>query len=163
VNADAVKFLKHLRDRWGSWSANILIGGLVGCKNDCYKSDEGLLKNDAKAFHSWQINKLAKAGVDFLLGATLPAVPEATGIALAMAETNLPYIISFVINREGRTLDGSSLEHSFREIDTVCSRPPLGYMVNCAYPSFLNTHKQPKSILSRLIGFQANASSLDHS
>jgi S-methylmethionine-dependent homocysteine/selenocysteine methylase len=163
VNADAVSFLKHLRDRWGSWSANIFIGGLVGCKNDCYKPDEGLLINDAKAFHSWQINKLAKTGVDFLLGATLPAVPEATGIALAMAETNIPYIISFVINREGRILDGNSLEHSFCQIDAVCSRPPLGYMVNCAYPSFLNAHKQPRSILSRLIGFQANASSLDHS
>jgi homocysteine S-methyltransferase len=35
-------------------------------------------------------------------------------------------------------------------------------MINCAYPSFLNAHEQPKSILSRLIGYQANASSLDH-
>jgi S-methylmethionine-dependent homocysteine/selenocysteine methylase len=36
-------------------------------------------------------------------------------------------------------------------------------MINCAYPSFLNAHKQSQSALSRLIGFQANASSLDHS
>lgn len=163
VNGDAVRFLKHLRDEWGSWSASIFIGGLVGCKNDCYKPAEGLSKKDAKVFHLWQINKLAEAGADFLLGATLPTVSEASGIAIAMAETNIPYIISFVINREGKILDGNCLERSFREIDAVCSRPPLGYMINCAYPSFLNAHKQPQSVLSRLIGFQANASSLDHS
>ena len=163
VNGDAVKFLKNLKDRWGSWAKNIVIGGLVGCKNDCYKPDEGLSTYAAKAFHFWQINQLAKASVDFLIGATLPALPEATGIAQSMAEANIPYIISFVINREGRVLDGNSLEHSFREIDAVCSRPPVGYMINCAYPSFLNAHKQPQLVLSRLIGFQANASSLDHS
>lgn len=163
VNGDAVKYLKHIRSSWGAWAANIFIGGLVGCKNDSYKPEEGLSKNDAYAFHSWQINQLAKAGVDFLLGTTLPALPEATGIALSMEEAEIPYIISFVINRGGRILDGNSLEHSIREIDAVCSRPPLGYMINCAYPSFLNAHKQPQRILSRLIGFQANASSLDHS
>ncbi|MCP4373810.1 MAG: homocysteine S-methyltransferase family protein [Deltaproteobacteria bacterium] len=163
VNGDAVKYLKHLRSSWGSWAPNIFIGGLVGCKNDSYKPVEGLSKDDAYAFHSWQVNQLAKAGVDFLLGATLPALPEATGIALSMAEAEIPYIISFVINREGRILDGNSLEHSIREIDAVCNRPPLGYMINCAYPSFLNAHKQPEQIFSRLIGFQANASSLDHS
>ena len=163
VNGDAVRFLRHLKDSWGSWSTSIFVGGLVGCKYDCYKPAEGLSKEDAKVFHSWQINKLAEAGVDFLLGATLPAVSEATGIAMAMAETNIPYIISFVINREGKILDGNSLERSFREIDAVCRRQPLGYMINCAYPSFLNVHKQPQSVLSRLIGFQANASSLDHS
>ncbi len=162
VNGDAVRFMKRLRNGWKTWSANIFIGGLIGCKNDCYKPGEGLLIEEAKAFHFWQINQLAKAGVDFLMAATLPAVPEATGIALAMAKTDIPYIISFVIGRHGRILDGNSLEHTFGEIDAACSRPPLGYMINCAYPSFLNAHKQPKSVLGRLIGFQANASSLDH-
>lgn len=148
---------------WGPWATNILIGGLIGCKNDCYKPDEGLSNSEAKAFHLWQITQLAKAGIDFLLGATLPALPEATGMAQAMAETDIPFIVSFVINKEGRILDGNSLGRCFDEIDAACCRPPLGYMINCAYPSFLNAHEQPKSVLSRLIGYQANASSLDHS
>ena len=161
VNGDAVRFLKRIKERWGPWAANIIVGGLIGCKNDCYKPDEALSTSEAQAFHLWQVTQLAKAGVDFLLGATLPALSEAIGIALAMAQTNIPYIISFVINKKGRILDGNSLESSFREIDAVCSRPPLGYMINCAYPSFLNAHKQPKSVLSRLVGYQANASSHD--
>jgi S-methylmethionine-dependent homocysteine/selenocysteine methylase len=163
VNVDAVSFTKRIRASWKPWASNIFIGGLIGCKNDCYKPVEGLSREEAKAFHIWQINQIAEAGVDFLLAATLPAVSEASGIALAMATTGIPYIISFVINKEGLILDGNSLEFAFNEIDSICSKPPLGYIINCAYPSFLNAKKQPKSVLSRLIGYQANASSLDQS
>ncbi len=35
-------------------------------------------------------------------------------------------------------------------------------MVNCAYPTFLCAAKQPAKLFNRLIGYQANASSLDH-
>ena len=163
VNGDAVKYLNDLKKKWGSWANKIGIGGLIGCKNDCYRPSEGLLIKDAKAFHSWQIDRLAEADVDYLLAATLPAVQEATGIARAMEKTTIPYIISFVINRNGYILDGTSLEKAFLKIDSTCSRPPLGYMINCAYPSFINTESQPEAVLSRLIGYQANASSLDQS
>ncbi len=162
INGDAVNFLAQLRSQWKPWDANILIGGLIGCKNDCYKPEEGLSQSEAKTFHRWQITRLAVKGVDFLLAATLPALSEATGIALAMAETGIPFVISFVIDKKGRVLDGNSLENCFKTIDATCSRPPLGYMINCAYPSFLNPDSQPPSVLSRLIGYQANGSSLDH-
>jgi S-methylmethionine-dependent homocysteine/selenocysteine methylase len=163
VNADAVKYIYDLRNRWGDWADNILVGGLIGCKNDCYKPQEGLAVGASMKFHSWQANRLSAAGADFLLAATLPAVPEAIGIALAMQGNQTPYIISFVINRTGRIIDGTRLEQAFREIDTAASRPPLGYMINCSYPSFLKIETQPQTVLTRLIGFQANASSLDHS
>jgi S-methylmethionine-dependent homocysteine/selenocysteine methylase len=162
VNGDAVAFLKQLRNKWMDQPSSLFIGGLVGCKNDCYKPREGLSTDAAAAFHQVQVHQLANAGVDFLLAATLPAVDEACGIARAMQITGLPYVISFVINRRGRILDGCSLEQAFKKIDTVCNRPPLGYMVNCAYPSFLRAHEQPRQVLARLIGYQANASSHDH-
>ncbi len=163
VNGDAVGFLKELRCTWSSWKENIAIGGMVGCKNDCYAPAEGLSSQDAYDFHSWQLKKLADAGVDFLIAETLPTVPEATGIAQAMSKTDKPYIISFVINRDGKILDGNTLEYAFHEIDSLCDTAPTGYMINCSYPSFLNADKQPYSIFSRLIGFIANASSLDQS
>ena len=162
VNGDAVAFLKQLRNKWMVQASSLFIGGLVGCKNDCYKPRESLSTDAAAAFHQAQVHQLADAGVDFLLAATLPAVDEACGIARAMQTTGLPYVISFVINRRGRILDGCSLEQAFKKIDTVCNRPPLGYMINCAYPSFLRAPEQPRKVLARLIGFQANASSHDH-
>ncbi|MCF8106432.1 MAG: homocysteine S-methyltransferase family protein [Desulfohalobiaceae bacterium] len=80
VNGDSVAFLKDLSRQWGSWKENILIGGAIGCKNDSYKPAEGLLEEEARTFHGWQIDRLASAGVDFLLAETLPAVPEASGL-----------------------------------------------------------------------------------
>ncbi|MBW2240097.1 MAG: homocysteine S-methyltransferase family protein [Deltaproteobacteria bacterium] len=162
VIGDSVKFLNSLREEWGSWKDKIIIGGIIGCKNDSYRPNEGLSKEDARAFHHWQIDRLTQAGVDFLLAATLPALPEAAGIALAMERTAIPYILSFVINRDGCILDGTGLERAFGEIDAACATPPLGYMINCSYPSFLNAEELPEAVLSRLIGYQANASSLDH-
>ena len=163
VNADAVEFLNDVKAPLGSWAQWISVGGLIGCKNDAYSPAEGLSRAAAEKFHSWQIERLAQAGVDFLLAATLPSLDEAAGIALAMEKTVLPYVISFVINKQGRILDGNSLEAGFALIDSSCSRAPLGYMINCAYPTFLNPEAQPQAVLSRLIGYQANASSNDHS
>jgi S-methylmethionine-dependent homocysteine/selenocysteine methylase len=114
------------------------------------------------AFHAWQVDRLAAAGVDFLMAATLPAVPEAIGLARAMESTGVPYIISFVIDRQGLILDGTPLEAAIAEIDGTCRRPPLGYMINCAYPSFLDADAQPPAVMRRLVGYQANASSRDH-
>ncbi len=162
INGDAVRFLKCERDQWGAFSSKIFIGGLIGCKNDCYKPEEGLQQDEAYSFHTWQIEKLAKEGIDFLMAATLPSVSEAAGIALAMEKTKIPYLISFVINRAGEILDGTSLQTAFDSIDAKTATPPFGYMINCAYPSFLNAHEQPKTVFKRLIGFQGNASSLDH-
>jgi S-methylmethionine-dependent homocysteine/selenocysteine methylase len=35
-------------------------------------------------------------------------------------------------------------------------------MVNCSHPSFLNAAEQPPSLFERLVGYQANASSMEH-
>jgi len=161
VNKDAVDFMKQIRHQWNTWRDNIFIGGLIGCRNDCYKAVEAIDMEEAKEFHAWQIHKLAEADVDFLIAETLPALCEAIGIAQAMADTQHPYVISFVINRESQVLDGTSLEYAFRTIDSLCDRPPIGYMINCAHPSFLRAGEQPEIVLSRLIGIQANASSQD--
>ncbi len=162
VNADAMRFLQDLRAGWAGRSERIGIGGLLGCANDCYQPAEGLSAIAAEALHAWQAERLAAAGADFLLAATLPALPEAVGMARALAATGVPYIISFVISRSGGLLDGSSLEDAIREIDVAVSRRPLGYMINCAYPTFLEAANAPVTVMRRLVGFQANASSRDH-
>lgn len=162
INTDASSFMKAIRDLQGNSNLVIKIGGMMGCKNDCYLPDEGLSIADSERFHSWQVEQLADAGVDFLIAETLPNIAEATGIAKAMATTGFPYIISFVINRKGNVLDGTGLSEAIDFIDTNTSIKPLGYMVNCAYPSFLSAELQPEDLFARLIGCQANASSLDH-
>ncbi|MCP4111946.1 MAG: homocysteine S-methyltransferase family protein [Desulfobacteraceae bacterium] len=163
VNRDAVTFLNDLKAEWGAWKDNIIIGGDFGCKNDTYRPEQSLSTEDAKEFHKWQTEQLAETDIDLLMAGPLPAVSEATGIALAMETTGLPYILNFVISRNGHILDGTSLRQAFEQIDAACSIPPVGYMIGCSYPSFLNAHELPDTVLSRLIACQANASSLDHS
>jgi S-methylmethionine-dependent homocysteine/selenocysteine methylase len=162
INLDAAQFLRQLRDQQGARKGTIRIGGLIGCKNDCYRPEEGLSVAEAEEFHAWQLAQLKRGGVDFLIAQTLPSVVEAIGIAKAMGRTGLPYIISFVIARDGLVLDGTDLETAIRTIDDASNRRPLGYMVNCAYPTFLHAEEQPPDVFKRLIGYQANASSLDH-
>jgi S-methylmethionine-dependent homocysteine/selenocysteine methylase len=162
INSDIVHFMKGLRDAQGLGAKMIKVGGLVGCKNDCYKPEEGLSVSESEIFHSWQIDQLAQADADFLIAETLPNIEEATGIAKAMEKTAKSYIISFVINRSGCVLDGTSLLEAVTRIDAATRQQPLCYMVNCSYPTFLCAEKQPTNLFSRLIGYQANASSLDH-
>ncbi len=163
INQDAVHFLHSFRESQLEHRHQIKIGGLLGCKNDCYTPQEALSVSEAQAFHAWQIEQLAMGeGIDYLMAATLPNVDEALGIAQAMEQAKLPYIISFVISRDGRVLDGHSLTSAIRYIDENTSLKPMGYMVNCAFPAFINPQHQPKALFTRLIGCQANASSLDH-
>ncbi|MCK2149064.1 MULTISPECIES: homocysteine S-methyltransferase family protein [Marinobacter] len=161
INAEAVKFLGRLVEDEAR-QVPVKIGGLIGCKNDCYLPEEALSLSEAKEFHEWQINQLASEGVDFLIAVTLPSVEEAAGIAVAMEATGLPYIISFVIGSDGKVLDGTEIQTAFEYVDTKTVNSPLGYFVNCSFPSFLKTESLSENAIDRLIGIQANASSLSH-
>jgi len=162
INIDAAHFLRELRESQREGTENIRIGGLLGCKNDCYQPQQALATAEAESFHAWQIGQLKRGGVDFIIAETLPAVGEAIGIARAAARAGLPYFISFVISRDGRVLDGTTLAAAVERVDATVARKPLGYMVNCAYPSFLCAADQPPALFDRLTGYLANASSLDH-
>ena len=162
INIDALNFLQEIRKAQKTGRENIKIGGLIGCKNDCYKPEEGLSAKEAEQFHAWQAGQLKQGGADFIIAETLPFMDEAIGVARALESTGLPYFISFVISRNGHLLDGTSLDAAIKTIDAETQRNPLGYMINCAYPSFLCAAGQPASVFDRLVGYLANASSLDH-
>ncbi len=154
---------KEIRELHPEFESNIKIGGVIGCKNDCYKPEKGLSVKDAEIFHSWQIDQLIKGGVDFIAAETLPSADEALGISKAIDKTGVPYIISFVISKDGNILDGTSLNDAINIIDKGTVNKPTCYAVICSYPTFLCADDLPKQIFQRLLGYIGNASSLDHS
>ena len=156
LNREAVQFSQGFKQEY----SDLYIAGQIGCRNDCYQPAEALSTTEAFDFHSWQIERLV--GADFLYGVTLPEIHEALGIAQAMAATGHPYIISFVIGKDGRILDGTSLERAIEKIDSATQRPPVGYGVNCCYPAFLRASALSGHAAERMISIQANASSLTH-
>ena len=161
--SDAVSFMRTLQKRWQTPGSEVFIGGLIGPKNDCYAPEQALNSDAAYEFHQWQIEQLAQAGVDCIVAQTIPAVSEGLGMARALSRSGIPAIVSYVINREGLVLDGTPLLEAIRSIDNALATAPLGYMVNCVYPTFVCAEKQPAELFDRLIGIQANSSSLDHS
>jgi homocysteine S-methyltransferase len=164
ILADAVKFIRTVdRGEIDRNKSPFFTGSLIAPKNDCYSPAEALSRDEAEEYHSWQIGEMAVIGdIDVIIAQTIPAVSEALGIADAVSATDLPYIISFVINKSGLVLDNTPLAHAIDTIDLKAKRSPLGYMVNCVHPSFLLAEEQPPGFFSRMIGIQANSSSKDH-
>ncbi len=127
VNRDGAQFMLDLRDSYGPDAAPILIGGITGPKGDGYLPQQAPSAQQAERFHNPQIEALAESGVDFLIAKTLPSFDEARGIARAMARSELPYVLSFVVRPDGAILDGTPLADAIACIDreTVCMRRSL--------------------------------------
>jgi len=130
VNLECFQFLCEIRDEYEKYAEKIFIGGLIGCKGDAYNAKEALSTADTEIFHSYQIERLISAGVNFLIAETLPAVSEALGIAKAMAVFDKPYLIGFVIRDNGTLLDGTPLHKAIALIDKEVERQPIGQYIH---------------------------------
>jgi len=158
VNEDNARFLLDLRDEYSGPGQPILVGGVIGPKGDAYKPGEAPDTSGARDFHAWQIDALAASGVDFLQAATVPAMPEARGIAQAMARTGLPYIISFVVEKSGQLLDGHSIAETIDEIDAILPGSSR-YAINCVHPSVvLQALDRNPRIGNLIVAFAGNTS-----
>ena len=165
LNGDNARFLADMRSTYGGYAAKVAICGLMSCRGDAYKPQEALTEREAEQFHSWQADALARAGVDFLLAATLPAMSEALGLARAQAATGLEYMVSFVALPDGTLLDGTPLKDAIAGIDAAVPRKPLAYLINCTHASVFRTallHPDASSPLvrERVIGLLANTAAL---
>lgn len=159
---DNVEFFSQLKS---TARINMFIGGLMGCKGDAYKATEVLSVEDALELHSWQADLFKDAGADFLFAGIMPALSEAVGMAKAMENTGLPYIISFMIRDNGRLIDGTTIHDAISNIDGKTIRKPICYMTNCVHPIILrkalsHSFNKTKPVKERLCGIQANASPL---
>jgi homocysteine S-methyltransferase len=164
INKDCVDFIKEIRSGYSNYSKLIFIGGLMACKGNAYRPEEALSKEDAKIFHTKQASLLTESVVDFIKVATLPSVSEAYGMASAISSHNIPYILSFVINPDGKILDGTPIHEAVEVIDSEIHPQPIFYMINCVHPTIFeqainNEIQFSKNLTKRIMGLQANTSS----
>lgn len=166
IESDSCVFLNKIRDSYPDYSCNILLGGLLGCKGDAYRSEDALGVEESYVFHKVQVQKFEKENIDFLFAGIMPEINEAVGMAKAMDDTDMPHIISFMIRKDGRLIDRTPISEAIKTIDKAVIRKPLCYMTNCVHPANLlqalsddaNTN-QPQ--MNRFKGIQANASVLN--
>ena len=162
VNEDNVKFLNDIRNSYEDTGISVLLYGEIGPRGDAYKPDEALDTKSAQTFHLEQIERLASGEIDYLQASTLPAISEATGIALAMSKTGIPYALSFVVGRNGRLLDGTMLSDAMRQIDDAVGDNSARYAINCVHPSALHLAlDQNPEVEGRIISFCGNTSDLN--
>lgn len=165
VNGDNAKYLNSLRVSYGNYAEKVIVCGLMSCRGNAYSPLEALDVAEAQHFHSWQAERLAESAVDVILASTLPAISEATGLAMALAATGKPYLISFVARPEGTLLDGTPLHEAIMAIDASVKPEPFAYMINCTHASFARaallhpTHSSPL-VRQRIVGLLANTAAL---
>lgn len=165
LNGEGVRFLRDLLEGRPSDQPSVLVGGLMGCRGDAYRPEEGLARQAAAQFHLPQAEALAAGGADFLFASTLPALPEALGLAEAMAATGLPYALSLLPRPDGRLLDGTPLEEGVARLEGAAPTPPLFLAANCTYPTALGSALSASAgrgadLRGSLAGLQANGSAL---
>lgn len=159
---DNVDFLREIQSSAGH---PVTIGGLMGCRGDAYRATDVLSTPEAHGFHAWQAECFAQANVDFLYAGIMPALTEAAGMALAMADTGIPYIISFMIRENGRLIDGTPIHDAVGHIDAITGNKPLCYMCNCVHPDVLYRalameFNRTALVRERFRGIQPNTSPL---
>ncbi|HWT77075.1 MAG TPA: homocysteine S-methyltransferase family protein [Mobilitalea sp.] len=159
--------VSFLRDIQRNSNIDMYVGGLMGCKGDAYTGEGALTKDEAHMFHSWQANAFRDAGADFLYAGIMPTLSEAIGMAEAMSDTHIPYIISFTIQRDGTLIDGTKICDAIHIIDDAVIHKPLCYMTNCVHPTIVyEALSQPFNhtdiVQSRFLGVQANTSPLSY-
>jgi S-methylmethionine-dependent homocysteine/selenocysteine methylase len=162
---DACAFMNKIKDEYPEFKDKIFIGGLLGCKGDAYQAEDALEVEQACQFHQIQVAEFKKGGVDFLFASIMPALSEALGMAQTMAASGIPYIISFMIRKDGRLLNGTSIADAIKTIDERVSPQPVCYASNCVHPANLrlaleNEVNLNSPQLKRFLGIQANSSSL---
>jgi homocysteine S-methyltransferase len=180
ANPDWAKVLGHDLDALGSlidacievvadvrstWRGNqpFLINGPVGPRGDGYHVENSMTPEAAAEYHAFQVSRMANAGVDVMTALTMGYVGEAAGIALAARAADVPAVVSFTLETDGRLPTGMPLGEAIEATDAATGAYPLHYMINCAHPThFDHVIDTAASWTHRIGGIRANASALSH-
>jgi homocysteine S-methyltransferase len=143
-------------------TAPVLVSGCVGPRSDGYVLSERMSADEARTYHTEQIETLAATSADLVHAMTLTYADEAIGIARAAADASVPVVISFTTETNGRLPDGTSLADAISAVDHAPGGSPAYYGVNCAHPVHFAAALPGGAIGERLRSVRANASKLSH-
>ena len=157
VNKDGVSLMEEVRQTSGR--DDVLVSACIGPRYDPYADIPPVSIEEARHYHSAQLDSLKETSVDLVTAYTFNRPSEAAGCILAARDIDLPIIMSLVVETDGCLADGTKLADAIDQIDTATNEAALFFMVNCAHPTHfsgaINNHP-------RLKGIVANASSCSH-
>lgn len=161
ANRKAIGLLHELRAELETERSPMVISGCVGPRGDGYDPGKLMSPEQAEAYHAPQIRLYAQSGADQVTAITITNTNEAIGITRAAHAADIPVVISFTVETDGRLPTGEGLGQAIRAVDRATSDGPAYFMLSCAHP----THFE--SVLNggwveRLRGIRANASRCSH-
>ncbi|WP_197509501.1 homocysteine S-methyltransferase family protein [Bordetella bronchialis] len=162
VNSEAFRLLAGLRAGMGL-EDRVYIAGVIGPRRDGYDPAGAPGTEEARAYHAPQVRVLAACGVDLLYAPTFACLPELLGVARAMAETGLPYVLAPVLGADGLLPDGTPLAKAIDAVDAQVSPRPLHIMIGCVHPTRVGAMAAAAGaagLPARVAGLKANASAL---
>ncbi|WP_127114000.1 homocysteine S-methyltransferase family protein [Shimia sediminis] len=160
LNTEAIALMAEVRQAEGDLPT--VISANVGPRDDAYAPSEQMDAKEAERYHAAQMATLAKTDADLISAYTLAYPAEAIGIVRAAQKHNLPVIVSFTVETDGRLPTGTSLKEAIELVDSETEGYASYYMVNCAHPDHLAAPLEDTSRMPRLKGIIANASRCSH-
>jgi homocysteine S-methyltransferase len=163
ANRAAVELVEELRADHSALRTPVVISGCIGPRGDGYAPETLMTPEEAEAYHSEQIDTFAETAADLVTAITMTHTGEAIGVARAAAAHDLPSVISFTVETDGRLPSGEQLGEAVRTVDEATGGAPAYYMVNCAHPThFDTTLLAGEGWNDRVRGVRANASAMSH-
>lgn len=158
INQSSVRFFREMLD-----PEIDLVSGCIGPRGDGYQTGIRMTIDEAMAYHNAQILAFKEAGADLVSAMTLNYPEEAIGVTLAAKEQNVPVVISYTVETDGKLPSGISLADAINENDLMTGDYPAYYMVNCAHPDHFSAELESgESWLERIQGIRANSSQKSH-
>jgi S-methylmethionine-dependent homocysteine/selenocysteine methylase len=158
----SIAFLRAVARPYEGRVPEILIGGMLGPRGDAYSLNQTITADEAEDYHSFQLEALKRAEVDFVSAVTFNNVPEAVGVARAAARIGLPLSISFTLDSNHRLKSGPSLKEAIEIVDAEAgdARPDF-YGINCSHPLEFEPALEPGDWILRIRSLRPNASAKD--
>ena len=165
INEKAINMLVDLKNEFKDQLSQVLISGCIGPRGDGYQPGNKMTADEAVVYHSVQIGIFKNTPVDMVSAMTMNYVEEAIGIARAGNAINLPVVISFTVETDGKLPSGMSLGEAIEQVDESAEEAPLYFMINCAHPEHFEKQLEGgrnEPWTSRVRGLRANASCKSH-
>jgi S-methylmethionine-dependent homocysteine/selenocysteine methylase len=163
ANRSAIDLMRDLREQFEDSHSAMVISGCVGPRGDGYDPGQVMSEAEAEAYHGQQIDAFRQTDVDLITAITMTNTPEAIGVVRAASTCELPVVISFTVEIDGRLPTGESLKEATVAVDAATDNAPAYYMINCAHPTHFDAVlATSEPWVARLRGIRANASRRSH-
>lgn len=158
----SIAFLRDVAKPYVGQIDEILIGGSIGPRGDAYSLNRTITADEAEEYHSFQLEALKRANVDFASAMTFNNVPEAVGVSRAAARVGLPLSMGFVLDSNHKLKSGASLKEAVEIVDVEAggARPDF-YGINCSHPLEFEPALESGDWILRLRSMRPNASARD--